>query len=760
MNETFDAYHRWLGIPPQEQPANHYRLLGLSLFESDPEVVRDAAERQIAHVRRYELGKHRDLSQLVINELAGAKACLLDETKKADYDHGLRQQMEPQQDVPPPAPAIPPSPPAPDRQHEATHAVATPRPAPLDVRVPRSGQSVIRDRARKNSWKSPSMVFGIFLGGLSLITAGFLYISSRERGPHEQKAPAAIQPSTPPVKADNKTAAPSQPPKAEPLPEQPRLESKNQPDVAKPRPKQPPLDSKNQPAAEPKLAQDSASAMTRNAQAPEDAALLMTFDEGTFFEKDGVTYVRDLSGEENHGKSVGGEYSPDGKIGGGLMCEGNGVQLSKPLLNRQPEYTFACWILASPGKDGSIYWEGDDYGNVVAMVDLKEDGSMNINMWNVWKRPEWWLEPQTPAEVLPFREWVFLAVRVQDGGVASGNAQLTINDTDYDIQSQMVQAITRTTTGFLGREWKGILDEVSFYQRALTDEEIQSFHQTGLRGQSVESVKNDETSTPSRADKSKPRPQKIEQGTTKPTAKPSPAVAPATETSTRRDGKPVITEVAVAPTTLANGGTFTFTITASSDAPVNWVNRSFHGPSGTISGGGSGVRFTEVSSGVWKYSRTYAVSEWEPSGRYFFKGISVHNEAKLTSDPWAGEVVVTVSNDRPRTKPVITDVTVTPDTLTGGGTIKLTITVSSDAPVNWLSRSFIGPSGTISGGGSGVRFEEISSGVWRYSRTRSISEWAPSGRYYFKGISVCNEAKLTSDEWKGDLSVTVENKSG
>lgn len=32
--ENFDPYHKWLGIPPDEQPANDYRLLGHGLFES------------------------------------------------------------------------------------------------------------------------------------------------------------------------------------------------------------------------------------------------------------------------------------------------------------------------------------------------------------------------------------------------------------------------------------------------------------------------------------------------------------------------------------------------------------------------------------------------------------------------------------------------------------------------------------------------------------------------------------------------------
>lgn len=90
MSQEFDPYHRWLGIPPNRQPANHYRLLGLVQFESDVEAIRDAAERQIAHVRIRAL-KHPDVSQKILNELASAKACLLDPEAKAAYDDVLRR---------------------------------------------------------------------------------------------------------------------------------------------------------------------------------------------------------------------------------------------------------------------------------------------------------------------------------------------------------------------------------------------------------------------------------------------------------------------------------------------------------------------------------------------------------------------------------------------------------------------------------------------------------------------------------------------
>jgi hypothetical protein len=92
----FDPYHRWLGIPPQEQPADNYRLLGLARFEEDPDVVEDAADRQMAHVRRYQMGKHAAVSQRILNELAAAKLCLLDPDKKSKYDDALWQELDAQ----------------------------------------------------------------------------------------------------------------------------------------------------------------------------------------------------------------------------------------------------------------------------------------------------------------------------------------------------------------------------------------------------------------------------------------------------------------------------------------------------------------------------------------------------------------------------------------------------------------------------------------------------------------------------------------
>jgi len=99
MAESFDPYHRWLGIPPKDQPPNHYRLLGLESFEGDVEVIRDAAEQRMAHVRTYQLARHSELSQKILNELAAAKVCLLDPEHKAAYDAQLRATAAPPPDA-------------------------------------------------------------------------------------------------------------------------------------------------------------------------------------------------------------------------------------------------------------------------------------------------------------------------------------------------------------------------------------------------------------------------------------------------------------------------------------------------------------------------------------------------------------------------------------------------------------------------------------------------------------------------------------
>ena len=93
MSTAFDAYFKWLGIPPEEQPPNHYRLLGVPLYVADADVITNAADQRMAHLKGFQTGKHSVLSQEILNEISKARLCLLDASRKAAYDAELRAHL-------------------------------------------------------------------------------------------------------------------------------------------------------------------------------------------------------------------------------------------------------------------------------------------------------------------------------------------------------------------------------------------------------------------------------------------------------------------------------------------------------------------------------------------------------------------------------------------------------------------------------------------------------------------------------------------
>ncbi|MCI0359592.1 MAG: hypothetical protein L0211_14040, partial [Planctomycetaceae bacterium] len=117
---SFDPYYKWLGIPPEEQPPNHYRLLGLTLYEQNSDAIDNAGDRQMAHVRTFQAGPQGAHSQRLLNEIAAARLVLLDPAKKRAYDEALRARL-----APPAPPAV-----------VAVRVPVPPSVAPLRVEVP------------------------------------------------------------------------------------------------------------------------------------------------------------------------------------------------------------------------------------------------------------------------------------------------------------------------------------------------------------------------------------------------------------------------------------------------------------------------------------------------------------------------------------------------------------------------------------------------------------------------------------------------
>lgn len=89
---AFDPYYKWLGIPPEEQPPNYYRLLGIRVFEADSDVISTAADQRMMLLRTLQAGEHAAVCQRILNEVSTARLCLLNSEKKLEYDQQLRQQ--------------------------------------------------------------------------------------------------------------------------------------------------------------------------------------------------------------------------------------------------------------------------------------------------------------------------------------------------------------------------------------------------------------------------------------------------------------------------------------------------------------------------------------------------------------------------------------------------------------------------------------------------------------------------------------------
>ena len=104
MSESFDPYHKWLAIPPEDHPPSHYRLLAIDTFEQDEEVIANAAEQRLSHLRILEMGEQGATATELIKEIKVARSCLLDPQTRSSYEAQLRGESsaEPVVEMEPP----------------------------------------------------------------------------------------------------------------------------------------------------------------------------------------------------------------------------------------------------------------------------------------------------------------------------------------------------------------------------------------------------------------------------------------------------------------------------------------------------------------------------------------------------------------------------------------------------------------------------------------------------------------------------------
>lgn len=163
----FDPYYRWLAIPPDEQPPNYYRLLGVSVFESDANVIDVATNQRMAYLHSCSTGEHAELAEQLMNEITAARLCLLDQRRKAIYDQSLRRKLLASKQTP-----------TTGRQVQSRRPKSQPsKPEASRAKSKRSAEPGTKPSQKKNV--ATSMVW-LIVGGASLMLA--LIVSSIDAG--------------------------------------------------------------------------------------------------------------------------------------------------------------------------------------------------------------------------------------------------------------------------------------------------------------------------------------------------------------------------------------------------------------------------------------------------------------------------------------------------------------------------------------------------------------------------------------------------
>lgn len=212
MSDEFDPYLNWLAIHPHEHPVDHYRLLGVTRFESSSQEIAAAADERMRLVRSFQTGPRGHFTHRLLNELSSAKLCLLDSRSKAVYDDALQYRLNAAALGGPPSAPPPMSPPL----------IGTPTSGAYDrtAAPPASGEPTAVDAPPvpeqnpfyKRLWLPIAVAGGIVLVAGLVCAIGYTY-ARNARDPARQQSAKDGQPTpSPETPAEKPEENPANPP--------------------------------------------------------------------------------------------------------------------------------------------------------------------------------------------------------------------------------------------------------------------------------------------------------------------------------------------------------------------------------------------------------------------------------------------------------------------------------------------------------------------------------------------------------------------
>jgi hypothetical protein len=212
----------------------------------------------------------------------------------------------------------------------------------------------------------------------------------------------------------------------------------------------------------------------------------MTFEADTFTSRDGKAYVADVSGCGNHGIVEAAKLIPVGQAGTALQFEGKASvilpTLATQLTQSLRQLSISLWVLPADLQGDSM------------VLDVGFVANASISLFRTNDRFRFSLcEIACESEMVQARSWYHVVgdwngtdQRIYVNGRPAGkvaNERLILDATSIGVGHGARLGTQAKSAYRTGRYFRGLIDEVAVFDRALSEDEIQSLYQLGRRGE-------------------------------------------------------------------------------------------------------------------------------------------------------------------------------------------------------------------------------------------------------------------------------------
>ncbi len=236
-----------------------------------------------------------------------------------------------------------------------------------------------------------------------------------------------------------------------------------------------------------------ASGALRDPGAPRGALILMTFEPDTIQQRQGGVLVRDLTGNDNHGQVHGSPAIEDGKAGKAFRFDGKDDQIILPSVRAQltadrHALSICAWLQVAGNVRTRFVFDSGFFQGENISVWIPSPGTVEFDLPSGYGGVN--LKATTPAPGNWYHvacTWDGATQRIYVDGRLTKEAQTTsLVLTEKAVPKYEARIGSMAKKDTLGKRrqrlFVGKIDEFAIYLRALTEKEVGSVYQRGLKG--------------------------------------------------------------------------------------------------------------------------------------------------------------------------------------------------------------------------------------------------------------------------------------